>query len=107
MTAFVNYIEIAARQSIAIPCNLAVQLSKVRNVADLRDFLDELATAEASAEILVNTELHTAAGRRLDGLGFGPADYDQSKQIMLGVIFSCEVSQELEDEVDETHRRVA
>ena len=95
MTETVNYIEIAARQAIPIPSRLAVQLSKLHSVDDLHDFIDDVASAEASAEILLDTELHNAAARRLERLGFGPADYRQSKKIMLGVLFSPEVSQEL------------
>ena len=111
MTATANYVEIAARQMIAIPSRLAAQLSNLRNVDDLRGFLDKVSTAEASAQLLVNTELHNSAIRRLERLGFGPADYAQSKQIMLGVIFSREVSGELgdvaADECAVTHLRAA
>ena len=100
MSASANYVEIAARASIAIPSRLATHLSKIKCIDDLRGFLDDVAAAEASAQILLGTDLHSAAVRRLDRLGFGPADYAQSKQIMLGVIFSPDVSKDLESEIE-------
>jgi hypothetical protein len=107
MTDSINYVEIAARQSIAIPSKLAVHLSNIKNLDDLQGFLDDVAAAEASAQILVDTELHSAAIRRLERLGFGPADYTQSKQIMLGVMFSPEVSSELGVDAEELQNLAA
>ncbi|HLK14761.1 MAG TPA: hypothetical protein VKT78_08150 [Fimbriimonadaceae bacterium] len=100
MKSSTSFVEIAARHSKSIPSRLAVQLSKIKNIDDLRGFLDDVAAAEASAEILVDTELHSAAIRRLERLGFGPADYQLSKKIMLGVIFSDEVSEWLEADIE-------
>ena len=96
-----SFVEIAARHSKSIPSRLAIQLSRVKNIDDLRGFLDDVAAAEASADILVDTELHSAALRRLERLGFGPADYQNSKKIMLGVIFSEEVSDWLAEAIVE------
>jgi hypothetical protein len=101
MNATTSFVEIAARHSKSIPSRLAIQLSRVKNIDDLRGFLDDVAAAEASAEILIDTELHSAALRRLERLGFGPADYQTSKKIMLGVIFSEEVSDWLEVAIKE------
>ena len=91
-----NFVALAARQGIPIPSSLEIQLAKIRFVEDLRAFLNDVEAAETAAATLVDTELHSAAVRRIERLGFGPADYSTSKQIMLGVIFSPEVLAQIE-----------
>ncbi|MHB8636154.1 MAG: hypothetical protein ACYC96_06755 [Fimbriimonadaceae bacterium] len=111
MRPLTDFADIAVRMGLEVPTKLASHLSKLHTVADLRSFLDDVAAAQASATILDGTELHGAALRRVERLGFGPADFEQSKKIMLGIVFSAEVLKGIEQSIGfsdvASHRRAA